>query len=139
MKITTTAESGDIKSQSTHGPEHLTSERLPGSAATIADICAAITKLVEAVSETDGERDPQTGLPRVTAEDTDTLWRSVCEFAAQLSHAQSSSFDDINGKISVWRRLAPEQSLTSKYATIDETLLLSIIGDVERLHSGQTN
>ena len=84
VKITTTAESGDIKSQSTHGPEHLTSERLPGNAATIADICAAITKLVEAVSETGGERDPQTGLPRVSAEDTDTLWRSVCEFAASI-------------------------------------------------------
>lgn len=137
MEPKRTAEKSDIKSQSAKPPEHLDADGVLGEAATIAEICAAITKLVDAVSETGGETDPQTGFPRITGDCADKLWQHVCEFAAQLSRARSSSFDDVSGKISIWRHLAPEPSLTNKFATIDETLLQSIIGDVERLHSEQ--
>ena len=129
------AEKSDIKSQSARQSEHLGANGALGESATIAEICAAITKLVDAVSEAGGETDPQTGFPRVTGDCADSLWQHVTAFAAQLSHARSSSFDDVSGKISVWRHLAPEQGLTEKFATIDETLLQSIISDVERLHS----
>lgn len=128
----------DSKSQSATPPKHLDTDRALGEAASIAEICAAITKLVDAVSEVGGETDPQTGFPRITGDCADTLWQNVSEFAAQLARARSSSFDDISGKISIWRHLAPEQNLTDKFATIDETLLHSIIGDVERLHAEQS-
>ena len=138
MKPIRKAEKSDIKSQSAKQPEHLDRDGALGEAASIAEICAAITKLVGAVSEAGGETDPQTGFPRVTGDCADTLWQNVCAFAAQLARARSSSFDDVSGKISIWRHLTPEQSLTDKFATIDETLLQSIIGDVERLHSEQS-
>lgn len=132
------AEINDIKSQSAKQPKHLDADGALGEAASIAEICAAITKLVGTVSEAGGETDPQTGFPRITGDCADMLWQNVCVFAAQLAHARSSSLDDVSGKISIWRHLAPEQSLTDKFTTIDETLLQSIIGDVERLHSEQS-
>ncbi len=132
------AQASDIKSQSAKQSKLLDADGALGEAATIAEICTAIEKLVDAASEAGGETDPQTGFPRVTGDCADTLWQNVCDFAAQLARARSSSFDDISGKISIWRHLAPEQSLADKFATIDETLLQSIIGDVERLNSEQS-
>lgn len=132
------AETSDVKSQTAKQSKLLDADAALQEDATIAEICAAITKLVAAVSEAGGETDPQTGFPRVNGDCADTLWQNVSEFAAQLARARSTSFNDISGKISIWRHLAPEQSLTDKFATIDETLLQSIIGDVERLHSEQS-
>lgn len=133
------AENNDIISRPAKQVESLEAGDLLGEAATIADICAAITKLVNTVSEAnDGETELQSSYCDIAECQTDTLWEDVCNFAAQLARARSSSLDDVSGKISIWRHLAPEQIVDNKFPTIDETLLLSIIGDVERLRSGQT-
>lgn len=134
------AENGDTKLKTAKQPEQLKADGLLEEAATIAEICAAIKKLVTAVGDSGGgETELQTDFNSITGEQTDELWRNVSKFASQLALARSSSLDDIIGKISIWRHLAPEQELESKFATIDETLLLSIIGDVERMHAGRAD
>ncbi len=106
-----------------------------GEASSIAEICVAIAKLVTAVSTAGAEPGRRTGFADLTEGQTDAVWDSVCDFASQLAHTRSSSLDDISGKIAIWRHLAPEQSDEDNYQTVDETLLSSIMNDVEWLRS----
>lgn len=140
MEPTKKNEYSEMKPQPVTQSEQINTGEGLGGAASIADICTAITKLVNAVSEVGSRKiEPQTELSHLTEDRSDTLWENVCDFAAQLALAHSSSLDDISGKINIWRHLAPEQGLENKFPTIDETLLLSILSDVERMRSRQAH
>ena len=140
MESATEAKLNGEKSQPSNQQNHLSTDQQLAEYSSIAQMCAAITQLVHAVNKTDGaDRKQPAGFSDEPGELADALWEQVCEFAEQLARARSSSLDDVKGKISIWRHLAPEPDAGNKYPTFDEMLLLSIIGDVEQLRRSRAS
>lgn len=121
----------DNLSHITAGPPQTDADDIAASSATIAETCSAIAKLITAVSKADNNPGMQSGFSDLTEGQADAVWESVGDFASQLARARASSLEDVTGKISIWRHLTPEEDAASE--TIDETLLRSIMDDIERL------
>ncbi len=106
----------------------------------IAKICASLINLLNTVSavhegEEKGARVPfaAESFSALLEERSEALWDNISDFAETLSQARSESLDDVAGKITVWRQLAPESEEGAQNQPVDVTLLLSIMEDIERL------
>jgi hypothetical protein len=106
----------------------------------IAKICASLINLLNTVSavhegEEKGARGPfaAESFSALLEERSEALWDNISDFAETLSQARSESLDDVAGKITVWRQLAPESEESAQNQPVDVTLLLSIMEDIERL------
>jgi len=112
----------------------------PHEITSIAEICASVMKLVTAIGHSHqnhegSEPDPVAAIDftHLLEDQSDAIWDSICDFAGELAHSRASSLDDIAGKISVWRHLAPEANEDDVDQSTDEILARSIMEDVEHL------
>ena len=109
----------------------------PAEHNSIGEICSIAKRLLSLATNSNPlleyDEDPQS--TAMAEECCDAVWESLSNFAEILSCTPAASLEDIIGKISIWRSLAPEES-EADYAP-DEKLARAIMKDLEELLQSQ--